>query len=205
MKIYIFSVLMLFVTISTSAQTPEEILQGNLPTTFIGLDFSECKGVLLGCTSAEIVENHIPAINKLLIDQPNKFDLNKSFTKTKIITDISETNKVNSTINSDSFQVASINKIKPLDENKLSEMIKKYDLLSKNGVGLVYIVESLDKTKNIATYHLVFFSIPDRKIIMNQKYESKAGGFGIRNFWAGSFYSIIKFNASYPLRMKYLK
>ncbi len=201
----VLTIILMVVSLNLSAQTAEEILNKDLPITFIGLDFSACKGVALGCPSNEMVGKYIPAINQLLIVEPNKYDLNKAFKKTKIQNDFAETERLNAKINVDSFQVLTSGNVAPLDENKLAAMAKKYNMTGKSGVGLVFIVESLDKTTVTGTYHAVFFSMSDGKIIMNQKYQGRAMGFGMRNFWAASFYSILKRNITKPLQAKYLK
>jgi hypothetical protein len=152
-----------------------------------------------------MILKYIPAINSLMIQEPHKYDMNETFDKTKFKTDISVTDKINATMTTDSFQVYSSNSIAPLSDIKLAEMVKRYNLADKSGVGLVFIAESLDKPNALGTFHAVFFLMPDGNIIMNQKYSGKAMGFGMRNFWASSFYRILKDSPIVPLKAKYLK
>jgi len=39
---------------------------------------------------------------------------------------------------------------------------------------------------------LIAFDIATRKILSKREVSGKAGGFGLRNYWAGSVYNIIK-------------
>ena len=43
-------------------------------------------------------------------------------------------------------------------------------------------------------YDLVVFDIASREVIMHKMVAGEARGFGLRNYWAGSIYDIIKAN-----------
>ena len=52
----------------------------------------------------------------------------------------------------------------------------------------------MNKPQNRAYYELITFNIATREILSQKEVNGKAGGFGLRNFWAGSIYSVIKSN-----------
>lgn len=54
------------------------------------------------------------------------------------------------------------------------------------------IATLLDKSTNKATYKVVLFDVETRKILKEKEFTSKAGGFGLRNFWARTIYTLTK-------------
>ena len=60
------------------------------------------------------------------------------------------------------------------------------------GVGVVLVAKLLNKPMSKATYELITFDISTREILSKREVSGKAGGFGLRNYWAGSVYNIIK-------------
>jgi len=196
---------LLAITFTSKAQTANEVLSTDIPITWFGFDFSHAKGIMLGTTPYEMKNNFIPAINQLFLQEPQKFDINKGFNKSKVTPDFSSVNKVNANINIDNFEVTTKEQVTPLTEVEIADMVKQYSISDKQGVGLVFIVESLDKVSVEATLHLTFFSMPDGKIILTEKVYGKPGGFGIRNYWANTLFSILKGNTVKTLKAKYSK
>ena len=60
--------------------------------------------------------------------------------------------------------------------------------MSGEGLGLVYVVEALNKTEEKAVVHVVFFDVASKEILWTKEYTEKPRGFGFRNYWAGAFY-----------------
>jgi len=201
----IFVAILAFSPIVVNAQTAKEVLTSDIQITWFGLDFSHSKGVILGASALEMKDNYIPAINELFLLEPQKFNISNAFNKSKVITDFQDVTHANSTLNTDEFEVSSKDQITPLTKENIIEAIKQYNITDKKGVGLVFIVESLDKPNTQATLHLTFFSMPDGNIILTEKVFGKASGFGIRNYWANTLYSILKGNTIKTITKKYSK
>jgi hypothetical protein len=70
--------------------------------------------------------------------------------------------------------------IKAEDLTKLARNIK---LESKQGVGLIFVVDRLVKMEQKGAVHIVFFDVASREILASQRKVYKAGGFGFRNYW----------------------
>jgi hypothetical protein len=68
-----------------------------------------------------------------------------------------------------------------LTDKQISAQLKRYSLSSKSGVGLVFIIESMQKPT--ACIDVVYFDIATREPLDIQDDCYKAGGFGFRNFW----------------------
>ena len=79
-----------------------------------------------------------------------------------------------------------------LDKEQINAAIKALPIQKAPGVGMVFIAQFLDKSKNRGTYDVVFFNTETKEIIEDWITEGKARGFGLRNYWAGSIYSALK-------------
>jgi hypothetical protein len=201
----IFAISFIFVAVfSSNAQTPADVLKHGSDVTFFGVDFSSSKGVILGASAEEMRDKYFPAINTLLVVEKDKYNINKAFSKSDVTYFLSEVNKSNQALDVANFNVYSAKDIKSLDVDALTQMVQRYNLQDKNGIGLVFIAESLDKTENLGVFHLVYFSMPEGKIILTEKVSGKPKGFGMRNFWANCIYEILRSDIQKNLEKKYL-
>jgi hypothetical protein len=78
-----------------------------------------------------------------------------------------------------------------LDKNTIAEIIKEYNTKEKQGLGIVFIMESLDKPKRIATMWVTFFDIASKTVLLTEKMSGKPGGAGFRNYWARTYYNVM--------------
>jgi hypothetical protein len=201
----IFAISFIFVAVlSSKAQTPADVVKHGTDVTFFGIDFSSSKGVVLGATAEEMRDKYFPAINTLLVVEKDKYSIKKALSKSDVTYSLDEVNKSNQALEVASFNVYSAKDIKALDIDALSQMVQRYNLQDKKGIGLVFIAESLDKTENLGVYHLVYFSMPEGKIILTEKVSGKPKGFGMRNFWANSIYEILQSDIQKNMEKKYL-
>jgi hypothetical protein len=204
LKFY-FTISLIAISMSGSqAQTPTDVLAHGSSVTFFGVDFSKCKGVMLGATAEEMRDKYFPAINNLLIVEVDKYNVKKALFKSEVISDPREVNRLNMTIDIQKFSVYSISEIPPLDSNTIAKVVHSYNLKDNKGIGLVFVAESLDKTKEIGTYYLVYFSMPEGKVILSEKVHGSPGGFGVRNFWARTISNILQPELQKNLEKKYL-
>jgi hypothetical protein len=79
-----------------------------------------------------------------------------------------------------------------ITEAGILEIISSLSTENNGAAGLVFIAETLSKTNQSGTFHVVFFDEATKQIIYSRKVTGKAGGFGVRNYWAASIYSILK-------------
>jgi uncharacterized integral membrane protein len=186
------------------AQTAFEVINKDIPITFFGLDYSKAKGVMLNATSSEVVTKYIPAINKLMIDESEKFSIGKHLNKTKFNYDLTDVTRLNALIDTNNFQLYEPKKVEPISDETINTMIKQYTLTGRTGTGLVLIVQTIDKTTKKATYNMVFFKLPEGQIILNEIIVGNAGGFGFRNYWGNTVYDILKYDLK-RIKNKYSK
>jgi len=61
----------------------------------------------------------------------------------------------------------------------------------KQGIGVVFIVESFNKGQQQGTVYVTIFDIKTKKVLIKEKIIGKAGGIGIRNYWAKSIFNVM--------------
>lgn len=157
-----------------------------------GLDYSNAKCIgSYGFTDPHAIKNkHIAQWNGFFFSEPDKYDLKKTYLKEKQINDLSVVNRRNGDIDLDELVTDDSYEF---EDGTLSRIIKDYDLeKADKGLGLVYVVESLNKNTESAVIHTVFFDIASKEIIWSHKFDEKAGGFGFRNYWARPIYNVLK-------------
>jgi hypothetical protein len=151
-----------------------------------GLDFSmvRCIGPE-GFTDPQAVkEKHFDDWNNLVITEASKYNFKEAYQKTTQANDLSVVKRRNELPDYKTFIISNSYSF---EEGQLKKIIADYKLESnKEGLGLVYVYETLNKTEGHAVVNVVFFDIASKEIIWTKKYQAAAGGFGFRNFWARS-------------------
>ena len=56
----------------------------------------------------------------------------------------------------------------------------------KNGLGLIFIAESINKATGNGIFHVVFFDIATRKVVWHKKMTGKATGSNPKTAWGGA-------------------
>ena len=175
---------------ASAIKSAEEIVWYGLDftkATFVG-QFDQGMG-MAPATGLDIKNKWIPQWNSLIVNEPQNFDFKKPLKK-NIYNDIAQMNELNRNINTEKAMGYNPGKI---ERTAIDEMVKKYSAGDKKeGVGLVFIVENFDKGSQRAGVYVTYFDIKTKKVIKTDKYEGKAAGFGMRNYWAGSIKAIIK-------------
>lgn len=153
-----------------------------------GVDFTHAKAYGVTETAHDFLKAFY-GINMLLVTDPDKYDFSRMF-NCKVNVNIEPLLKINQECDSSELIVLH-SQCEPLD---YKEIIKMYELPEKQGIGVVFIAKQLNKVQGVALYDLVVFDIASREVIMHKMVAGEARGFGLRNYWAGSIYDIIKAN-----------
>ena len=171
--------------------TMSSLFSGNAKLTFLGLDFTQAKYVgRIGFTDPSAIKNqHMVSWNNLIEAEPKKFSLQKAFklkddqyaSKVEDMVKLNKSANVEDNITDDAYVIT---------EDQVKKSVSKYSLSEKDGIGLVYVIESLSKTDEKLYAWVTFIDLSTKKVIYTEKVEGKAGGFGFRNYWAGGVFKI---------------
>jgi len=192
MKKLLLLAFVLFHAGSVSADnTMADLFNGKAKLTFLGLDFTQAKYVgRVGFTDPTAIQNqHMVSWNNLIEMEPKKFSLQKAFNlkDDQYVSKVEDMVKFNKAANvADNITETEA----VLTEDDVKKSVSKYSLSEKDGIGVVYVVESLSKTAEKLTVWVTFIDLSTKKVLYTEKVEGKAGGFGFRNYWAGGVYKI---------------
>lgn len=159
---------------------------------WFGIDFSQVKLVgSAGFTDPhKIRSTYFAAWNTLIQSEPKRYDLKSAFRKSSVIFDTVGVTAVNAAVNPNTLVVETPPRFHPAI---IPTMVASYPSSKANqGIGAVFVVESFNKTATLATIHVVLFDIRTREVLLMEKMTAEPGGFGLRNYWAGSIREVIE-------------
>ncbi|UII34781.1 hypothetical protein LVD17_13280 [Fulvivirga ulvae] len=179
----------MLLSVVVQAQSGKALLYESSEFVWCGLDYSHVKCIGRDGFNEpyEVKHKYFDAWNELVLAEADKYDLQEAYYKSRQITDLSVVDRRNDIPDVDKLV---INDSYQFEKGKLQEIIKDYDLeKSDEGLGLVYVVESLNKYRQTAVIYVVFFDIASKEILWNKSYTTDARGFGFRNYWARTIYN----------------
>mgnify|MGYP007112378783 FL=1 len=185
-----------FVTLSLSAQKTVADVFAPGEVVWYGLDFSNARFIgIFGSGSGsgeDIRDNLMPAWNSLIVLEPAKYDMGKTFVKEPVINYLDAVGEINANI--DASNLIDINPFKfESPEELIASAVSQYNYGEKDsGLGLVFIVESFDKARVEASLYVTFFDISTKEVLLTERMTGKPVGFGLRNHWGGGIYNILK-------------
>jgi hypothetical protein len=193
--IVILSIVLPFLS---NGQNLEDLFQkSDTKITWLGIDFSHVK--LIGDFNhfaewgaqgpASIRNNYFPEWNDLVYEEYKKYDVAGML------------RKENMALNTD--YIYGLNKKAPLEEMEsksdpgytkedIQKFVANYEFNTKEGLGILFVAESMNKYKEYAKYHFIVINMSDNKILLHELFTSQAGGIGLRNYWARTFFNTIK-------------
>jgi hypothetical protein len=185
-------------TNALNAQSVEDLFQ-NSPTkiTWLGIDYSHVK--LIGSFSnfnentkitPEIIKNdYFVRWNELILKESNKYTIDKMFRKKDINYNIEGVTAINAQTDLTSIvQTTSPN----YTEIQLQQFVKNYYFNQSEGIGLMFVAESMNKIREEAIYHVLAINLTNNEILLCDKFTTKPGGIGLRNYWASSYLKVIE-------------
>lgn len=195
-KLTILVALTFLVTIS-NAQTAKDFFNSTTKVTWLGIDYSNAQLVgdfaqIYGAGSQntdEVKDKYFPAWNNLFFTERDKYNLNDMLRNNNIAYEIDMVMKLNDKANSNELRSY---KPKTYSKDDIKSFVRKYPLSSKRGIGVVLVTESLNKEEKLAFYHFVVLDMRTKKVLFQERLVGKPGGFGLRNYWAGSINNVIK-------------
>jgi len=182
----LFSALMTNISYSQSALNTGEF-------TWFGIDYTQCYYLTpIDFPSISDLEAKIKAWNDLVLDEQEKY-IAKALAGKNVDFAIEAVTKRNETINVKSMLTEDETKAFHLETNQIQQIIENYNIEeSLNGTGLVLIAESYHRLDERGNYYIAFFDIATKKVFVTEHMSGKAKGIGLRNYWAATYYNVLK-------------
>lgn len=158
--------------------------------TFYGLDFSNVRLVgSEGFTDPYTIQNQFfRSWNNLFIAEPDKYNLAEVFGKSNVTINLDIVTERNAM--PDPGELVT-NEPYSFGADVVSDIIAEYDT-GEEGIGLVFIIESFSKTDEMGYMWVTFFDKSTGEVLLSKHMAGNAGGFGLRNYWAKSYYNVMK-------------
>lgn len=201
----------LLTNFSLQSQTLKDFSQED-NATFFGVDYTQTIFVgSSGFNNKEAIATEFPQKwNNLFKKEQKKYNLKKFLKKSNIYYSTDFIDEKNSRITTDDLAsriVENNNDPRLLTTEKAGEIAKSYKLKSDaSKFGIIVFAKEYNKLDNYGSYLITIVDLNNGNIVYNTEIQGKAGGFGFRNFWAGSFYKSLKnLSKTYKKDLKKLK
>lgn len=185
--IFLFAAFSLLTTNLLTAQ----VRNSDSEITWYGLDFTEAKLIgSEGFSDPEAIQSSFfKKWNNLLIMEKEKYDIKKFFDKEKVNYDVDLAIERNNTVDPETLVIDKSHKV---DRSTVENIVQQYKSADKNGLGLLFVIESFNKTESKGYMWVTSFDIKTGQVIKSVRMEGKSGGFGLRNYWAKSIFNVMK-------------
>ena len=178
--------------VSTQAQTLKDFFSSDEPLTYLGIDFTQARVIGEPVTDAnDMRDRNFPAINAVVVNEPKKYDIAAAFHKT-VNTDLALVNKHNETTNTATLKSDNASDYNRLKQEDVEKLIKGYNFNGKKGVGLLFVMDGMSKAEKAANVYVTLVDMGTKKVLLAEKIEGKAQGFGFRNYWAYTIHKVLE-------------
>jgi len=197
MKKCLFFILCTVSALNATSQTLQDLFgESDVTITYLGIDFSHVR--LIGNFAEfleageknvmEIRNSYFPRWNRVVLDEREKYDLAGMLRKYDIYYDIDMISALNQQTPLDELE--SYNPVR-YSEADIREFVSQYDLAGKEGIGIIFVAESLNKSSEEAFFHFVAINMKTKEVLFQRRLQGEPNGFGLRNYWINSVYRII--------------
>jgi hypothetical protein len=175
------------------SQDKADVFNPSTEITWLGLDFSGAKFIgdreRLGSESD--IRHLIDAINELMINEADKYNVAAAIQKKSVDNEIEVTNEHNAELDVLAMISADGKDHVHMNRSQVEEIISGYDFKGKSGIGLMFNVESFNKILEEGSFWITFVNMGSKEVLFTERLTAPPSGFGMRNFWAGSVNGIL--------------
>lgn len=190
---WFFTLLLLSAMLPVGAQTLKEFFNSpDVPLTYLGIDFTRAKVLNdIAANAADIKDRQFASINQVIVNEPKKYDFQKALSRYAVTNDISLVNAKNANIDAEKIIESGDTKQEQFTKSTIESIVKEYQFSDKKGIGLMLIMESMNKASATASMHVTFIDMSTGKVLLTERMTAKAAGFGFRNYWAKTVYEVL--------------
>lgn len=184
--LYVLSLGMVFSSIGQDKFNTSEI-------TWFGIDYSECYFMTrYDFPNTGDLKAKLNDWNDLILYERSKY-IEKTLPGKKVNYEVDAVEERNRLVDIKSRVTEDLSLKDHLSKQRVEEIIKSLSVdESTEGTGLILIAGYYSKPDAIGEYYYVFFDCKSREIYAAEKITGKAKGFGFRNYWANTFYEVLK-------------
>jgi hypothetical protein len=192
MKRFILLIVFIAIASFSFSQSPTDV-KSNDDWTWLGIDYTHCYFLTkMDFPSVSDLESKIQAWNDLVLMEREKY-IDKTLVGknidyyTDMVEELNEEIDVKSRLSNDGFLATH------MEEVMIQEIVGGYNIPDElTGIGLIFIAESYSKPNVQGAYFVTFFDMETKRVLITERMLGKAKGFGLRNYWAGSYYRVLQ-------------
>ena len=179
-----------------NAQTAQDLFRPGVQITWLGIDYSHVK--IIGNfneffdagerSTWQIRDIYFPRWNAIIMEEPAKYDI-RGMLRSDITFDIDMITGINAQTPLEELEA--YNTIK-FSEEDIQSFAGQYDFKGREGIGIVFMAECLNKNALEAWYHFVAIDMLTSKVILHARLRGEPSGIGLRNYWANSVHKVIR-------------
>ncbi len=198
MKKLVITLFSLLIFGAANAQTASDLFKsGGVKISWLGLDFSHAKFVgdfyqfkeAGKISAADLRNKYFPDWNRIIINEQKKYDVNGMLNKDNVAYDIDMLMGLNAATGLDNIEG---NNPPGYKQEDIKKFVSQYPLSGKSGIGVALVVESFNKGADEAIFHFVAINEATKEILVYERIVGSPRGFGVKNYWAGAIYDVIK-------------
>jgi hypothetical protein len=188
----------LFIALSgftMKAQTVNDIFEPNTKITWLGLDMTGA--IFIGDRekwgSQSDIQNTIKSWNDLFLREKDKFNVTamlRKKTPVEFKLDITQNHNAELDI-SNILSEKSADHIH-LRKDGVEQIAAAYNYEGLTGIGLMFNVESFNKTNNEGSLWVTFVNMATGEVLLTERMTAAPRGAGVRNYWAGAVFEIME-------------
>lgn len=191
LRVTVMATIVLFCQ-TLSAQTLKDFFSSSeVPLTYLGIDFTNAKVLNeISQNAMDIRDRHYVGINDLMLKEFKKYDIGKAFNKSLVTNDISQAKAKNAKIDAEKIMESSADDLR-LKKANIESIVKGYDFSGKKGIGLLFIMETMNKTSEKGSMYVTLIDMASNKVLLTERMTGAAGGIGFRNCWIKTIYFVL--------------
>jgi hypothetical protein len=177
---------------SAMPQSAKDVFDEKTPITWLGLDFTGAKfvGDREKIGSEEDLHKLMTAWNNLMLNEPEKFDVGKALHRLPLKQAVDIAIAHNEKLNLQGTMTSAEGS--HLSKDDVARIVASYDFGTQHGIGVLFVVDSFSKIEEEGLVWIAFIDMDKKELIFANRMTAKPVGFGIRNYWAGAIYGMLK-------------
>ena len=171
------------------AQTIKDVFSNTeTAITYLGIDYYNARLINdPGSNNTSDIKNRLfNSMNQVVVMEPKNYDLTGAFNRSNPVTnDLEAVTDRNEKTIADNITSTDPADFSRLTEANIAAEVKALSFKNKTGVGLIFIMEGMKKEakKSYGSVWVTLIDMKTKKVLMTERMEQEAAGFGFRNFW----------------------
>ncbi len=156
---------------------------------YLGIDFTKARLINAESANSFDIRNRLyGSINDLVVNEPKKYDIAGAFHKSNVSSNLTGVKARIEKINAEEIVSSNTSDFNRLTESDINAVVKTLNIEKRDGVGLLFVMEGMKKVDKagMASVWVVLINMNTKKVLMTERFESKASGIGFRNYWAST-------------------